>query len=197
MDVGVENISFSGLIGQLNDNKIREEFDRLCVKSKSILAFNSETKFVHEFNYSADLRYLGQEYTLTISVDSLKNDWQLKLRRDFDSAYLIRFGHCNEEETVELVNLRVTLILFKNKINKINKIVKKSFTSNTKFRYEKFWSLNQWQDLPICNYEEIKLGSKYEGPLMVTDSSYTSYIPKNWKLKLHKQGHMILTKIKS
>ena len=192
-----KSISFSGLIGQLNDNKIREEFDRLCVKSKSILAFNSETKFVHEFNYSADLRYLGQEYTLTISVDSLKNDWQLKLRKDFDSAYLIRFGHCNEEETVELVNLRVTLIMFKNKINKKNKIVKKSFTSKTKFRYEKFWSLNQWQDLPICNYEEIKLGSKYEGPLMVTDSSYTSYIPKNWKLKLHKQGHMILTKIKS
>ena len=32
---------------------------------------------------------------------------------------------------------------------------------------------------------------------MVTDSSFTSYIPKNWKLKLHKQGHMILTKIKS
>ena len=189
-----KSISFSGLIGQLNDNKIREEFDRLCAKSKSMLAFNSETKFVHEFNYSADLRYLGQEYTLTISVDSLKNDWQLKLRSDFDSAYLIRFGHCNEEETVELVNLRVTLIMIK---NKINKIVKKSFPSNTKFRYEKFWSLNQWQDLPICNYEEIKLDSKYEGPLMVTDSSCTTYIPKNWKLKLHNQGHLILTKINS
>jgi len=32
---------------------------------------------------------------------------------------------------------------------------------------------------------------------MVTDSSCTTYIPKNWKLKLHNQGHLILTKIKS
>ena len=61
------------------------------------------------------MRYLGQEYTLTISIESLKNGWQLKLRNDFDRAYLIRFGHCNEEETVELVNLRVTLVIFKNK----------------------------------------------------------------------------------
>jgi len=189
-----KSISFSGLVGQLKNNIIKEELEKLSVKCKSILALNTKKNSAYEFNFSGDLRYLGQEYTLTISIESLKNGWQLKLRNDFDRAYLIRFGHCNEEETVELVNLRVTLVIFK---NKKNKHIKKTFTDNTKFRYEKFWSLNQWHDLPICNYEEIKLGSTYEGPLMVTDSSFTSYIPKNWKLKLHKQGHMILTKIKS
>ena len=48
----------------------------------------------------------------------------------------------------------------------------------------------------FCNYEEINLGPIYEGPLMVIDTSCTSYVPKNWKLQLHKQGHMILRKIK-
>jgi len=188
-----KSISFSGLVGQLDNNKIREELDRLSVKCKSILALNSGNNSAHEFNFSGDLRYLGQEYTLTISIDSLKNDWQLKLRNDFDLAYLKRFGHCNEEETVELVNLRVTLVILK---TKINKHIKKTFTDNKKFRYEKFWSLDKWNDLTVCNYEEIKLGSSYEGPLMVIDTSCTSYVPKNWKLKLHKQGHMILRKIK-
>ena len=188
-----KSISFSGLVGKLNNNKIREELEKLSVKCKSILALNSENNSNHEFNFSGDLRYLGQEYTLTISIDSLKNGWQLKLRNDFDRAYLIRFGHCNEEETVELVNLRVTLVIFK---NKKNKHIKKTFTDNTKFRYEKFWSLDKWQDLTVCNYEEIKLGSSYEGPLMVIDTSCTSYVPKEWKLQLHKQGHMILRKIK-
>ena len=96
------------------------------------------------------MRYLGQEYTLTISIESLKHGWQLKLRNDFDRAYLIRFGHCNEEETVELVNLRVNLVIFTNKKNKLNK---KKLSEKTKFRYEKFWSLDKWQDLTVCNYE--------------------------------------------
>ena len=188
-----KSISFSGLVGKLNNNKIREELEKLSVKCKSILELNSENNSSYEFNFSGDLRYLWQEYTLTISIDSLKNGWQLKLRNDFDRAYLIRFGHCNEEETVELVNLRVALVIFK---NKKNKYIKKTFVDDTKYRYEKFWSLDKWQDLTVCNYEEIKLGSSYEGPLMVIDTSCTSYVPKNWKLKLHKKGHMILRKIK-
>ena len=189
-----KSISFSGLIGQLNNKHVREELDQLSVKCKSALALNSENNNVHEYNFSADLRYLGQEYTLTIPIDSLKNDWQLRLRNDFDRAYLIRFGHCNDEETVELVNLRVTLVILK---NKKKKSYKNTVKDNTIFKYEKFWSSDKWQDLAVCNYEEIKLGASYEGPLMVTDNNCTSYVPKNWKLNLHKQGHMILRKIKN
>ena len=114
------------------------------------------------------------------------------LRKNFDKAYLIRFGHCNEEETVELVNLRVTLIILK---KEVKKIFKKSSTKKIKFRYEKSWSSNKWQKIPICDYEELELDYSYEGPLMVIDSSSTSYIPKNWTLNLHSQGHMILKKI--
>ena len=189
-----KSISFAGLIGQLNNKHVREELDQLSVKCKSALALNSENNNVHEYNFSADLRYLGQEYTLTIPIDSLKNDWQLRLRNDFDRAYLIRFGHCNDEETVELVNLRVTLVILK---NKKKKSYKNTVKDNTIFKYEKFWSSDKWQDLAVCNYEEIKLGASYEGPLMVTDNNCTSYVPKNWKLNLHKQGHMILRKIKN
>ena len=188
-----KSISFSGLVGKLNNNKIRKELDKLSLKCKSILSINPEENSAHEFYFGGDLRYLGQEYTLTISIDSLKNGWQQKLRNDFDRAYLIRFGHCNEEETVELVNLRVTLVIFK---NKKNKLLKKTVKNNTKFQNEKFWTSEKWQDLKVCNYEEILIGSFYEGPLMVIDTSCTSYIPKNWKLQLHKQGHMILKKIK-
>ena len=189
-----KSISFSGLIGQLNNKYVREELDQLSVKCKSTLALSSENNNVHEYNFSADLRYLGQEYTLTIPIDSLKNDWQIRLRNDFDRAYLIRFGHCNDEETVELVNLRVTLVILK---NKKKKSYKNTVKDNTIFKYEKFWSSDKWQDLAVCNYEEIKLGASYEGPLMVTDNNCTSYVPRNWKLNLHKQGHMILRKIKN
>ena len=189
-----KSISFSGLIGQINNKYVREELDQLSVKCKSTLALSSENNNVHEYNFSADLRYLGQEYTLTIPIDSLKNDWQLRLRNDFDRAYLIRFGHCNEEETVELVNLRVTLVILK---NKKKKSYKNTVKDNTIFKYEKFWSSDKWQDLAVCNYDEIKLGGSYEGPLMVTDNNCTSYVPNNWKLNLHKQGHMILRKIKN
>lgn len=193
-DYRVDNsVSFSGNIGSLNDKKIRAEFEKLCKKSKSLLYFNSD-KINTKFNYSADLRYLGQEYTLTIGIDSLKKGWQNKLKKDFDNAYLLRFGHCNEDEIVELVNLRATLIILK---DRIKKIVKKFSSKKTKLRYENSWSSNKWLQIPICHYEELGVKFSYEGPLMVIDKSSTSYIPKNWNLKLHSQGHMILKKIKN
>ena len=39
--------------------------------------------------------------------------------KNFDNAYLLRIGHCNEDEIVELVNLRATLVILKDRIKKI------------------------------------------------------------------------------
>ena len=58
----------------------------------------------------ADLRYVGQEYTLTIALDADRRAWQDHLRKRFDDAYQVRFGHSNRDEDVEIVNLRATLV---------------------------------------------------------------------------------------
>src|SRR5205823_4639665 len=57
---------------------------------------------------AVDLRYLGQEHTVTVSVTEL-GDWP-GLRRQFDHAHERAYGYAAADVDVQLLNLRLTLI---------------------------------------------------------------------------------------
>jgi len=61
---------------------------------------------------SLDVRYMGQEYTVRISVppNLSDRDGMRELRRRFDSAYELRYGHSAPDQPAQVVNLRVTAI---------------------------------------------------------------------------------------
>ena len=62
------------------------------------------------FHHWADLRYLGQSFELTISIEKPNRieGLAVNLRRDFEVEHERTFGHCSSEEQVELVSLRVS-----------------------------------------------------------------------------------------
>jgi N-methylhydantoinase A len=57
---------------------------------------------------AADLRYLGQEHTVTVPVESL-GEWQA-LRGRFDEAHRRAYGYAAPEVEVQLLNLRLTVV---------------------------------------------------------------------------------------
>ncbi|MDX6740628.1 hydantoinase/oxoprolinase family protein [Actinocorallia sp. A-T 12471] len=57
----------------------------------------------------ADLRYVGQEHTITLDVPPLDTGLD-PLKRAFDAAHRERFAHDAPDEPAELVNLRVSVI---------------------------------------------------------------------------------------
>jgi N-methylhydantoinase A len=57
---------------------------------------------------AADLRYLGQEHTVTVPVESLA-EWQT-LRGRFDEAHRRAYGYAASEVEVQLLNLRLTVV---------------------------------------------------------------------------------------
>ena len=66
-----------------------------------------------EKQYQLDLRYVGQDFTLSVPVtrDQLVEvgGWEA-IRRMFDEAYERRYAYHSSNEPVEIVNLRLTLI---------------------------------------------------------------------------------------
>ena len=140
---------------------------------------------------AADLRYLGQEYTLTISIANFEEGWQEALKKNFDDAYLIRFGHCNEEETVEMVNLRVTLLGY---IQRMDRESVKPTQNSSPISREQSWSGNDWVDTPVYRRDSLPSDAPIDGPSMVLEPDATTYIPHGWQLRLHEQGHLLITK---
>ena len=61
------------------------------------------------FERSADFRYHGQEYVLTIPIADGRIDMEASAR-DFDAAYERQYGHSSPEGRVELANIRVAAI---------------------------------------------------------------------------------------
>jgi len=59
-----------------------------------------------------DVRYLGQEYTVRVTIsDGLKTSQDLDaIRHKFDELYELRYGHAASDQAAQMVNLRVTAI---------------------------------------------------------------------------------------
>src|SRR6266849_6279297 len=59
-----------------------------------------------------DLRYVGQEFTLSVPVtlDQIKRGDRDGIRRAFDALYEHRYAHHSPEEPVEMVNIRLAMI---------------------------------------------------------------------------------------
>ncbi len=60
------------------------------------------------YQRSADMRYIGQEYTINVLLSAAID--LATTKRDFHASYLLRYGHSNPVAPVEFVNLRVAAL---------------------------------------------------------------------------------------
>ena len=183
--------SHSGLLGSLDPILLHSLSEKLSNDAKTTLSIEKTGVSSHEVSLAADLRYLGQEYTLTISIANFEEGWQEALKKNFDDAYLIRFGHCNEEETVEMVNLRVTLLGY---IQRMDHESAKATQNSSPISREQSWSGNDWVDTPVYRRDSLSSDALIDGPSMVLEPDATTYIPHGWQLRLHERGHLLITK---
>ncbi len=66
------------------------------------------------YQFAADLRYRGQEHTIPVPVGAagdLEGGGSAGLRAQFDLLHERRYGHAAPDETIQMVNLRLTLEL--------------------------------------------------------------------------------------
>ncbi len=183
--------SHSGLLGSLDQALLESLSEKLSNDAKTTLSIEKTGVSSHEVSLAADLRYLGQEYTLTISIANFEEGWQDTLKKNFDDAYLIRFGHCNEEEKVEMVNLRVTTIGY---IQRIDHELTRAPENSSPISREQSWSGNDWADTPVYRRDSLPSNTPIDGPSMVLEPDATTYIPHGWQLRLHERGHLLITK---
>ena len=183
--------SHSGLLGSLDQALLESLSEKLSNDAKTTLSIEKTGVSSHEVSLAADLRYLGQEYTLTISIANFEEGWQDTLKKNFDDTYLIRFGHCNEEEKVEMVNLRVTTIGY---IQRSDHELTKAPENSSPISREQSWSGNDWADTPVYRRDSLPSNTPIDGPSMVLEPNATTYIPHGWQMRLHELGHLLITK---
>lgn len=140
-----------------------------------------------------DLRYVGQEYTLSVVVpDGVEGaDLLPSVVSAFHDEYRRRYGHASPEAPVESVNLRLTALVE----------VARAFsdlpvgtpdpsrpTSETPVVFDR-------EVHPTTRLErgDLAVGERLVGPLIIDEPTSTSIVPPGWGLTVDRTGAMVMT----
>ena len=135
------------------------------------------------FERSADLRYRGQGYELTLTYGA-------DLIDRFHAEHRRRYGYASPEREVEIVTLRVRgRVASPEKLSRM-KIEK----SSGKLRSGSSHVLFEGRRIktPVLPRETLKTGRTYRGPAIITEYSATTVIPPGFSFKADKAQNLLV-----
>jgi N-methylhydantoinase A len=135
-----------------------------------------------------DLRYVGQEHTLTVSLPAAGG--ARELRELFDREYDRTFGHSMEEE-VEIVSLRATLTT---PLPARRERVAPAVVVDGGAAAIDAWSFSQGETLrfTIAARDGLAPGAELAGPAILLEDTATTYLDAGFVARVHESGALVL-----
>lgn len=164
------------------ENVEKEEFEKKFEKMESSASEDLEDP---EYDRRADLRYRGQSFELTVEAASLE-----KLEERFHAAHEQRYGYRMDDESVELVNLRLisTVPVEKPELDEPEPEGEaESGTREANFDGE-------WQEVAVLDREKMGKGSEVSGPAIVEFKESTCVVRPGWRGAVDGVGTLVLEK---
>jgi len=131
--------------------------------------------------FSLDLRYRGQSFTLNVPFRE-----GAQAERDFHAAHRQRFGHRLDTE-VELVNLRVGLSASGSDLSVYDAC---NTPSGQPLEHTALAGVEQ--PVPVWRRADLAGGPGYSGPLLIVDDVASSWIAPGWTVVRHESGCLLL-----
>jgi N-methylhydantoinase A len=145
-----------------------------------------------EFQIELDLRYVGQEFTLSVPVtrDALKRGDRQKIRAAFDALYQHRYAHHSPDEPVEMVNIRLAGIGKRTKLT-FPKLASKT-TAKPKRRDVYLDDPNKPASCPIYQRSTLGAGARIVGPALIEEHGTTTVLFKGDTLSVARSGELLI-----
>ncbi len=165
------------------ENVDEEEFEKKFENMESSAAEDLEDP---EYDRRADLRYRGQSFELTVEADSLE-----KLEERFHAAHEQRYGYRMDDESVELVNLRLisTVPVEKPELDEPAPENEEAESGTRQANFD-----GEWQEVPILDRERMGKGSEVAGPAIVEFKESTCVVRPGWRGAVDGVGTLVLEK---
>jgi N-methylhydantoinase A len=140
-----------------------------------------------------DLRYVGQEFTLSVPVtrDQLRRGDRHGIRKAFDALYEHRYAHHSPEEPVEMVNIRLAVVGKRAKLNfpKLGKVRK---TAASHHRDVYFTDARKAARCPVFQRDDLSAGARIAGPAIVQELGTATVLFKGDVCKVARSGELII-----
>jgi N-methylhydantoinase A len=172
------------------------DFSRLRAVQKEMAAEALESlrfKDNPEVQTQLDIRYVGQEFTLSVPVDEklLASGDRDAIRKNFDALYEHRYQHSSPDEPVEVVNIRVAAL---------GKRVPLSFprvepgheAKPARMREVYFDDTNKPLLCPVYERESLPAGTSFNGPAIVQEHGTTTVMFPGDRCTVAETGELII-----
>ena len=139
---------------------------------------------------AADLRYLGQEHTVTIAIEDL-GDWA-ELRQKFDAAHQRAYGYAAPDVEVQLLNLRLTVV-FPLDPPRLPTLERRAGGAPV-FETRKIYStvVEDLLEYRVYQRDHLRAGDTVTGPAAIEESGTTTLIHTGDTLSVEDHGSLII-----
>ncbi len=172
----------AGLLMDAAEEVLERELQTLAEQGRRELVAEGISEAVIECDFSVDLRYQGQSYTLTLP-------WQGRERTEpaFHEAHERRYGH-RLETPVELVNIRASLHGRPPAID----LPKLKDEVGDPDRPDYVRLSGHADDVPVWRRKVLQAGQCIGGPALITETIATTYLPAGWHCRVDDTGNLCL-----
>ena len=128
---------------------------------------------------SADARYVGQGYELTVSVPLGRLDAAAlaRVRASFDEIYAARYGYANPTEPVEVVTWKLSAVGGSPRIALAKAAARSADGSRKGVRRAYFPEARGYADTPVYDRYALTAGMALTGPAIVEERESTTVLP--------------------
>jgi N-methylhydantoinase A len=181
--------SFYRPLADLDQADVDAAFAELRGEADALLEREGVESGDRYFQHSADMRYVGQEYTVNVPV-SQGGSLEV-IDRSFHDAHLVRYGHSTPGAPVEFVNLRIAAM------GRIGTTIAPHHGSDPGSdpllgrRAVVFAGVEH--DTPVLMRDRMSQAETYDGPLVIEEESSTTVVPPGHGTRLDEHGNMLIT----
>ncbi len=172
-------------LADCNPERLQEAYVSLVEKGLSAMQAEGMTAEEVTADYSLDLRYLGQSFTLNVPWE---RDCASSIAA-FHEAHQARYGH-RLDEAVELVNLRVSL---RGPVPRLNlegaAVTGQSQGPGSAALYGVSGAV------PVWPRELLETDRVLAGPALITETVATTYLAPGWRCRKDRVGNLVLSRL--
>jgi N-methylhydantoinase A len=170
---------------------VRSCFESLKTEGATRLEADGIAPADRQFELSADLRYRGQAFELTVPWGEvpIDEDGIGEICQRFHAHHAQRFSYANPEDIVELVTLRLVAIgrMARPRIS----AEEPSSADGSAAGQRQVYVDGQWQDVAAWRRDAIGGLLGIVGPAIVEEDYTAIYVAPGWSLALGRDGHLV------
>ncbi|ESW80665.1 hypothetical protein X770_30865 [Mesorhizobium sp. LSJC269B00] len=180
-------VPFNKFIEDVEECEISRRFEEQSELAKAHLDAETGGKADIRYQHLLDLRYDGQEYTVTVELPQNRTSVH-QISEIFHQAYKQRYGHSHPDASIEIVALR--LVATAPMGNGVAPDTSSTQTTELKFTERDVMFGGKWLKTRIFNSEDLYRGDELDGPLIVDAGLSTTVVSPGSRLVIEANGIM-------